>query len=185
LSTVKKFFSSLDRVIERLIDWSAVLSGILILIMGFSSTYATARRYVFKSPEPYSYEINMILLMACVVLVVGAVQMHRRQIRVDFISNRFSEGLQDFLINVVGGLMGLFVIVLLIWKSWDTAWYSFTIGETSQSVWREPLFPIKVIVPIGASLLFLVLLSQFTHGVINMVKRIRKIKVQARSSSQV
>lgn len=176
---------SIDKAIERLNYWAAIFCGMLCVIMGLSSTYATTRRYVFHSPEPYSYELNMILLVASVILAVGAVQMYRRQIRVDFVSNHFSEGLQDFMVNIVGCLMALFVIFLLIWKSWDTAWYSLTIGETSQSVWREPLFPIKVIVPIGASLLFLVLLSQFIHGVINLVKRIRKLEVTVKASDKV
>ena len=174
-----------DRVIERLSRIAAILSGLLVLIMGFSSTYATLRRYVFLSPEPYSYEVNIIFLLGCVVFAIAGVQLYRRQLRVDFVSNHFSEGVQDFLINVIGSLMGIFVIVLLIWKSWDAAWYSFTIGETSQSVWREPLFPIKVMVPIGASLLLLVILSQFTHGIINFVQMIKKMRQNVKSTNVV
>jgi TRAP-type mannitol/chloroaromatic compound transport system permease small subunit len=180
-----RIMKSVDKLIDRMAYVAAIISGMLVLIMGFSSTYATIRRYVFSSPEPYSYEINIMFLLACVVLAIAGVQLYRRQLRVDFVSNHFSEGVQDFLINVIGTLMGISVIVLLIWKSWDAAWYSFSIGETSQSVMREPLGPIKMIVPIGAFLLLLVLLSQFTHGVINFVQRIKKMRHKVKSTSAV
>jgi TRAP-type mannitol/chloroaromatic compound transport system permease small subunit len=169
-----RFLKMVDKVIDRLSYIAAIISGMLVLIMGFSSTYATIRRYIFLSPEPYSYEVNIIFLLACVVLAIAAVQVNRRQLRVDFVSNHFSEGVQDFLINIVGSLMAIFVITLLVWKSWDAAWYSLSIGETSQSVWREPLGPIKLVVPLGSFLLLLVLLSQFIHGIINLVRRIKK-----------
>jgi TRAP-type mannitol/chloroaromatic compound transport system permease small subunit len=178
-----RIMKAVDKLIERMAYVAAIISGILVLIMGFSSTYATIRRYVFLSPEPYSYEINIMFLLACVVLAIGGVQLYRRQLRVDFVSNHFSEGVQDFMTNIVGSLMAISVIVLLIWKSWDAAWYSFSIGETSQSVMREPLGPIKAVVPVGALLLLLVLLSQLTHGIINFVQRIKKMRQKVKSAS--
>ena len=61
----------MDRILERVSDLGLVISGILILVMSLLSTYGVGRRYLLHSPEPYSYELSTILLVACVVLAVA------------------------------------------------------------------------------------------------------------------
>ena len=80
------------------------------------------------------------------------------------------------LLNIVGPMLALFYVVILTWQSWDTAWYSLQIGETSQSAWEEPLWPTKMVVPIGAGLLCFVLLAQLSRGVALLIQRIKKMR---------
>ena len=170
----KKFLQALDRVIERASYIALLFSGVLILVMSWLSTYGVTRRYAFHDPEPYSYELSTIFLVACVMLAIAGVQRLGRQIRVDFISVRLSETMQGVLLNIVGPVLALFYVVLLTWQSWDAAWYSMIIGETSQSVWREPWWPTKMVVPVGAGLLCLVLIAQLCRGVIMLVRSTKK-----------
>ena len=41
-----------DRVIERLSNFFAILSGILIVLMAFIASYGVVRRYIFKRQFP-------------------------------------------------------------------------------------------------------------------------------------
>ncbi len=172
---VKKVIQTLDRTIERAGYIALLFSGILIFLMAWASTYGVARRYLLNKPEPYSYEISTIFLVACVVFAIAGVQRWGRHLRVDFVSNRLSEGVQDILLNIVGPVLALFYVVLLTWQSWDAAWYSLQIGETSQSIWREPWWPTKMMVPIGSGLLCLVLIAQLCRGAASLIQRIRKM----------
>jgi TRAP-type mannitol/chloroaromatic compound transport system permease small subunit len=172
----KKVLQTLDHALERASDYSLLVSGILILIMGWLSTYAVARRYLLHSPEPYSYEIGMCFLLACVVLALAGLQRFGKNLRVDFITNRFSEGVQAALLDVFVPILALFYISILTWQSWDVAWYSLKIHELSQSSWQEPLFPVKFVVPVGSGLLWLVLLAHLIRGVNSLVQRIKKIR---------
>ena len=61
----------IDRVLERISNFFAVLSGVLVLIMAFTATYGVIRRYAFKSPEPYSYELSTIFLLWTFVLALA------------------------------------------------------------------------------------------------------------------
>jgi TRAP-type C4-dicarboxylate transport system permease small subunit len=171
----KRFIQAVDRVIERAGYIALILSGILILIMAWLSTYGVTRRYALNDPEPYSYELSTIFLVACVMFAIAGVQRLGRQIRVDFISIRLSEGLQDVLLNILGPILALFYVILVTWQGWDAAWYSMTIHEISQSSWREPWWPTKMTVPIGTGLLCLVLIAQLCHGVTSLVRRLRKM----------
>ena len=60
--------------------------------------------------------------------------------------------------------MGLFFAFLLTWKGVEVALFSLEIGEVSSSSWGEPIFPIKLMVPVGYALLFLVLLTRIYSG---------------------
>jgi TRAP-type mannitol/chloroaromatic compound transport system permease small subunit len=106
-----------------------------------------------------------MLLVACVVFAVAGLQRHKRHLRVDFIANYLPETLQNALIDIVTPIFGLCYVVVITWKSWENALYSMSIGETSQSSWEEPLFPIKFLVPLGMALLCLVLAAQLSRGV--------------------
>ena len=144
--------------------------------MAWLSTYGVTRRYALNIPESYSYELSTIFLVACVVLAIAGVQRLGRQLRVDFISTRLSESVQNILLNIIGPILALFYVVILTWQSWDAAWYSMVIGEVSQSVWREPWWPTKMTVPVGAGLLCLVLIAQLCRGVTSLIQRIRKMR---------
>ena len=59
-----------DRALERISNFFAVLSGVLVLLMAFTATYGVIRRYAFKSPEPYSYELSTMFLLWTFVLAL-------------------------------------------------------------------------------------------------------------------
>lgn len=172
----KRVTQTLDRVIERAGYIALFFSGVLILVMAWLSTYGVTRRYALNNPESYSYELSTIFLVACVVFAIAGVQRLGRQLRVDFIATRLSEGVQDVLLNIVGPILALFYVVLLTWQSWDAAWYSMVIGEVSQSVWREPWWPTKMTVPIGVGLLCLVLLAQLGRGFVSLTQWIKQMR---------
>jgi len=171
---LKKIFLKIDLIIERVGDWGLVSSGVLILLMSFLSTYAVGRRYLLNNPEPYSYEVSTIFLTACVVFAISGLQRHKRHLRVDFISNYMPGNVQGILLDILGPILALVYVTIITWQSLDNAMYSFNIGETSQSVWEEPLYPTKFLIPIGSFWLVLVLLAQLTRGIQNAYRHHRQ-----------
>ncbi len=167
---VKNVFAKLDRIIEQVGNWGLISAGVLILIMSFLSTYAVARRYIFHNPESYSYELSTIFLTACVVLAVSGLQRYKRHLRVDFVANYLHPTVQTVLLDIVGPLLALTYVGIITWQSWDNAMYSFGIGERSQSIWQEPLYPSKFVIPICMFWLCVVLLAQLIKGVIAVFK---------------
>lgn len=172
----KKLFLTIDRVIEHVSHMALLISGVLILIMSWLSTYGVGRRYLLHNPEPYSYELSTIFLVACVILAVAGIQRYGRMLRVDFVTNRFSKNVQDILSDILVPVLALFYVVLITWQGWNAAWYSLKINEISQSAWREPWWPTKMVVPVGSGLLCLVLLAQLVHGVTSLIRRMRKMQ---------
>ena len=147
------------------------VSGIMILLMAFAATYGVSRRYFLKNPEPYSYEISMMLLLWCFVLSVAALQKQERHLRGDFVLNRLPQGFQFFVNRLLSPILAVLCSVILAWKGWEAALFSLKIGERSMSAWSEPLFPIKILIPVGYGFLFVVAVTQFIQGVHSLIKK--------------
>ncbi len=159
----------MDYLIDRITFWAMLLSGILIILMGFLNTYGVGRRYILHNPEPYSYEVATIFLVVCVALSIAYLQRQGRHLRVDFCSAYFSKTVEYFFLNVISPLMALTYVGVITWQSWLNGLYSLSIQETSQSAWQELLAPTKMTVSLGMFLLCLVLLAQLVRGVIYLV----------------
>lgn len=165
---LNKIFLTLDKVIERVGDWGLISSGILILLMSLLSTYAVGRRYILHNPDSYSYELSTIFLTVCVVLALSGLQRYKRHLRVDFVANYLNPKGQIVLLDIVGPVLGLVYVSIITWQSWGSALYSFNVGETSQSIWQEPLYPTKFTIPVCMFWLCLVLFAQLLKGIISV-----------------
>jgi TRAP-type C4-dicarboxylate transport system permease small subunit len=166
----KKFKYTPDYIIDRLSRFLLVISGVMIVLMVFTSTYGVARRYFFRSPEPYSYEISTMFLLWSFVLAVAAVERYDRNIRVDFVSNRLPDRARHFVLSIVAPLAGLFVCTMFAWQGFAAALYSLKIGAVTMTAWKVPLFPIKIIIPIGYIVLCLVLIAKLYFGIATFVR---------------
>jgi TRAP-type mannitol/chloroaromatic compound transport system permease small subunit len=167
---VSEVKGKIDKIINRASHIFLVLSGVLIVIMMFTATYGVVRRYAFHSPEPYSYELSTMFMVFTFVFAISAVERLDRHIRVDFISSHLSGYWQHIILNIIAPIMGLFFTFVLTWQGLDVALFSLKIGEVSSSSWREPLFPIKLMVPVGYALLGLVLLTRIYKGIASLKK---------------
>lgn len=167
---MKRFLVKADRVVEKVGDWALVGSGILILIIGLLTTYGVGKRYIFHNPDPYTYELSIIFLVACILLSIPGIQWQRRNLRVDWIVSHFSPRWQGIIGDIFTTILALVFVSIVIWKSWDIFLYSIRVGQTSQSAWQEPLWPMQLLVPLTMAWLFLTLISQLVHAVIHLVK---------------
>lgn len=160
-----------DRILERTSKYFALLSGIMILLMAFTASYGVVRRYVFKSPEPYSYELSTMFLLWTFVLALAYLEKLDMHLRVDFFVVLLPEKFRIFLLNVISPLFGFVFCSVLTWGGWTAAIYSLDIGEKSMSIWAVPLFPVKVIIPLGYGLLCIVLLLKTVKGLLSLRDR--------------
>jgi len=128
-------------------------------------------RYAFHRPEHYTYEIGILCLISSVALSLPYIQRQSRNLRVDFVSSRFSPRVQGVLLNIFVPLLALFYLVPLVWNSLADASYSLSIGDRTYSAWGPPVGPMKLFVPIGVGLVCLVLIAELIHGLIALKKR--------------
>ncbi len=170
-----KFIRAVDHLIERAGNLFLIHSGLMLVVMVFLATYGVVRRYIFDSPEPYSYELSMVFMLWSFVFAVAALERQRKHIRVDFVSSRLPVKAQSILLDIIAPILGLFFCGLLTWQGWEVAMFSLSISEVSSSAWAIPLFPVKILVPVGYGLLCLVILTILVRGVVSLVVGTKKV----------
>lgn len=168
---ISKAAQTLDSILERVVYYAIYVAGVITLLMAWVTTFGVVMRYAFRSPEHFSYEIGILCLISSVSLALGYIQRQGRNLRVDFVSNYFPLKVQDALLNIFVPLIALFYTILLTRESWGDALYSLSIGERTYSAWAPPVGPMKLMVPIGAGLLSIVLLFQLIRGLVNVIKK--------------
>jgi TRAP-type C4-dicarboxylate transport system permease small subunit len=160
LSRTKRVSQVLSSWVDRVVHFFWVFAGALITLMAFVTGYGVFTRYVLRNPDPYTYEIDSILMLACVVFAIAYTQKLGRHLRIDLLDRSLPETYRLVLLNVIGPTIGLIFCAVLTWKTWETAWSALQTGEVTRGTWVIPTFPIRIIVPIGTGLLCLVLLNQ-------------------------
>ena len=165
--------------VERVNLGFVFFAGSLITIMAFLSTYGSTRRYAFNSPEPVSYEFNCMFLLLSFVLAIAAVERQDRFIRCDLLLERFPQNIRHIISNIVSPIFGLVFFGIITWVSFGDALHALEIGQVSRSAWPVPLFPVKIIIPIGYGFFCFILVIRLVRGLLHL----KRSSTELRSST--
>jgi len=144
------------RAIDRFTDFTGTLVAWLNLPLVFVVGYEVVMRYVFNSPTAWVFDMTY-MLYAAIFMLGAAFTLHKgAHIRTDFYFEKWSVRTQG-VIDAVAYIAFFFpALIILLVVGADQAWYSFSLGETSdQTPWRPILWPFKAVVPLTMLLLLI------------------------------
>lgn len=130
----------------------AWLGAATILLMMGSTIIDVLRRSLLSKPVGGVVELNEMLVVWIVFLGLAFVQSDAAHVRVDVLFSRLSPKKQAIL-NVLAYSAGLALFGLIMVKGGQAAWFAWVRGEYKFGAVAFPLWPSKVMVPIGSSLL--------------------------------
>jgi len=150
--------------IDWINEWVGKICFPLILLISIVVLYEIIMR-AFFSPSFWSYETTQYLFVICSVLPAGYLQKENLHIDVDIITSRLSPKTRTILKIATFPFFLLYVGALVYFGS-NIAFESTRSLETSGTAWDPYIFPIKLVMPIGATLLLL-------QGIISLIRSIR------------
>ena len=158
-------------IIDAISDRVGKSVGWLLLGMTSLLVYAVIQRYVFHNAPIWTHETSLFMYSAIGLLSGAYALLYKWHIRVDVVFGRLSPRRQA-LIDIITALLFFFPFCSLVgWFGLKFALRSLAIGEISHSVWAPIVWPVKMIIPIGAFLLILQAVAKFirdlhfvTHG---------------------
>lgn len=149
---------SLNEKVGRAFAW-LVLLAVLV-----SAANAVVRKAFDMSSNAF-LEVQWYLFSGVFLLCSAWTLLRNEHIRIDVVAGRFTKRTQTW-IDVFGTIFFLFPVSLLVLvESIPWAWRAMMSGEVSSSAGGLILWPAKVLVPIGFTLLIL-------QGVSELIKRI-------------
>jgi TRAP-type mannitol/chloroaromatic compound transport system permease small subunit len=151
----------IDAINEKIGNWVSWLSLAAVLV---SSGNALMRYGIDWSSNAF-LELQWYLFSAVFMLAAAYSLRHNEHVRIDIIFNRLSPRTQA-MVDTFGVILFLFPMTLIIiydgWKFFDEAW---RIQEMSANPGGLIRWPVKLLIPVGFSLLFL-------QGVSQLIKQI-------------
>ena len=147
---LRKFVSTINSINAWIGDKTSYLVfGIFLLIL-----FNVILRYLFKFPTVWASELSE-MLFACYAVLIGGYILHiDGHVNVDLLYSHFSTKTKA-LVNILTVIpFFAFCGVLFIYGG-SMALDSVLRLETSHSAWDPPLYPIRLMIPLSALLLFL------------------------------
>jgi TRAP-type mannitol/chloroaromatic compound transport system permease small subunit len=155
--------------LSQLIDWLTERVGKgafwLILLMTIISSGNAVVRFIFNYSSNGLLEIQWYLFAAVFLLCAPYTLQKNEHVRIDVLSGKLSpRGLA--VIDIIGTLFFLLpMVVLVLWLSMPLIAESYKINEMSANAGGLIRWPVKILLPIGFTLLAL-------QGVSELIKRI-------------
>jgi TRAP-type mannitol/chloroaromatic compound transport system permease small subunit len=149
----------------RIGQWVAwgVLAAILV-----SAVNATVRK-LFNTSSNAWLEVQWVLFGAVFLLCAAWTLLSNEHIRIDIVNNLLPKRVRDW-IDVVGHALILIPVTLVLsWLSWPFFWRSFAGNEQSANAGGLPVYPSKLLIALGFTLLFI-------QGLSELIKRIAIIR---------
>lgn len=154
--------------IDATSDWSGKIVSWLIYFGIVMLVYEIVARHIFNAPTIWAHGMSQ-RVFAVYYLVAGAyVLLYKAHIKMDVIYNRFPLRTKAILDLITSVFFFAFCGVLL-WHGSDFAWTSLSNLEPCHTPFRAPIYPVKLMVPLGALLILLQGLTKFSRDFVTAI----------------
>ena len=140
-------------LISRVTEAIGKPASLLVFIMMLITSTEVIGRYVFNSPTTWAWPLNR-QIFGVFILVAGAYTMSKREhIRIEILYDHFPPKIK-LLARAIALASFVIFMGVLVWQGSWMGWNSLMMKEKLAGAFRMPLYPFKILIPIGA-LLFL------------------------------
>ncbi|CUH65874.1 TRAP-type C4-dicarboxylate transport system, small permease component [Thalassovita gelatinovora] len=152
-----------DRFMMPVEDAANFIAATFIFLLMLLGVAQIVMRTFFNNP--LSGYIDLVELSMAGMAFLGAAYTQRMgaHIRMELLLGRLW-GRSYWLAEIVGSLLGMAIVAVLIWYSWDHFLRSYQIGDTTIDA-EYPVWPSKLLVPIAFAFWFLRLGIQLAGSV--------------------
>jgi len=140
------------RALEKFLN--DVAGGVILLGMMLLVTGDVIRRLAFKSSIHGTTELVEFMMVGLLYFTLANTQAIKAHINIEIIVERLSPTTR-LLCEVISYFLGLILFSLITWQGVKSSVYAWKINEITFGVIKFPLFPSKVIIPIGSFILCL------------------------------
>jgi TRAP-type mannitol/chloroaromatic compound transport system permease small subunit len=164
---VRKLIAVLGYV-DALNDWVGKVLSFGVLFMFFLVLSEVVRRYFFNAPTVWGNELTQLIFGTYVILSGGHIMRWGGHVNVDIVFGRFTMRARAIIDICTFVLFLLFCGMMLVYGG-SLAWESLSIWERSNSAWEVPLYPAKMMIPIGAFLLLMQGFAKLIRDILTLI----------------
>jgi len=151
------------QLIDALSDWTGKAVSFLILGLALVIGYEVIMRYGLSRPTVWVHEFSVMLFGTAMIISGAYVLRHNGHITMDIVYGMLSERTRAILDVITCFLLTLPFILVLLWFGGERAWKSLLTLEHDSTQWGPPIYPLRIMLPIGAFLFLLQSLAKLAR----------------------
>ncbi|NWF93948.1 MAG: TRAP transporter small permease subunit [Syntrophaceae bacterium] len=141
-------------VIDGISHWTGKVTSFLILIITGVILFEIFARFIFARPTIWAFEISLALYGIYVALLGAYVLATGGHVNVDILYSRLSPRTRAG-VNLFSWLIFFLWCGALVWTAWIRGWESLMARESESTAFGCPIYPVKLSLAVGGSLLLL------------------------------
>lgn len=142
------------RIVDKIIDVSGLILMWFPWILTVIIVWELILRNVFNHPTVWAHEIS-VMFFGMLAITSGAYTLKEKaHVNMDLFYINLSERGKAIMNIVVFPAFFIFVIIIL-WLGWEFALRAIASNERSISTWSPIIWPVKLMLPVGAFLLLI------------------------------
>lgn len=147
-------------IIDSISDWSGKIFSFLVAASIIVVVVEVVLRYVFNAPTIYSLELTIFMCGITYVMAGAYVHLADAHVRIDLLYARWSPRTKA-IVDLIASPLFFLAIGMMVWLGAEWTYAGIVKGATSGSIWNPPIWPIRIFIPIGATLLLLQGIAKF------------------------
>jgi len=163
-----KIANTLDLVCE----WQGKVVSLLILVATLQICYELVMRYFFNSPTVWGLEVTVYLCGTTYMMSGAYAERYGAHIRVDVFYNKWRPRTQAWFDLLATDMLLFFFSGMLMWFGFSWFREALIQGLTSGTIWDPIIWPMRLVLALGALMLFISGIPKFlrnlTHAVWNV-----------------
>ena len=157
------FARLLVKIIDLISEWSGRIASFIAFPMMGVIAFEVIARYVFHRPTLWASDLAQMFLGAYIILGGAFTLLHKGHVSMDILYIKLTPRKRAVVDLFTSILLFIFCGVFL-WQGTKYGLASLSALETSSNrAWPVPIWPVKMLIPIGALFIFLQGLSKFTR----------------------
>jgi C4-dicarboxylate transporter DctQ subunit len=149
-------------IFDRIIDFMAFLSGLLLVGAVLIVCVEICMRYFFRRPQVWTVEVCEYILFALAFLGTPWLLKKGGHVNVDIVVERLSKQSRRYL-NLVSCGIGIFICAVITWFSMTAAWDSYMSGVVVTKTLTIQKYYFLLLITLGYFFLLLEFARQFRN----------------------
>jgi TRAP-type mannitol/chloroaromatic compound transport system permease small subunit len=157
------------RTIDMINEWTGKIAAWLIIPLVFIATFEVIARYVFNRPTIWAWDINEWLMAGLTILMGGYIFLKNGHVTVDVVVRHLSPRPRA-IIDLVTFVVFFIGIGALLCGGTGQAWQAFMTREESGTVFKGPIYIVKMAWPLGVFFLLLQGVAKFIRDLMTVIQ---------------
>lgn len=157
------------KAFDRLLDFFAVLAGIVAAFVTVAVCAGIIARFVFNRPMAWVIEISEYSLLYMAFLSAAWVMKNNKHVSVDLVFNSFSprnKVIADLFTSILGGL----VFLIVTYYGFKVTRHQYITKYFTPTFLEAPKFIVTLIIPVGSLLLVIQIIRKICRNFTRLIK---------------